>query len=68
MQAGDIENVNRKLKLKNQAISVLRLDAKRLRERKILLEIRNRLESEMQRDFDPEPSRKLDALRVLLDD
>ena len=33
-----------------------------------LIALRHRLEFQMKRDFDPELSRKLDALNVLLDD
>jgi|GEM_PF-1749267 hypothetical protein len=75
MQALDIEILDRKIKLKNQALSILRQDEKNIRRdiktlrwRKVLLEIKHFLEKEIQNKFDPEHSRKLDAVRVLLND
>jgi len=60
------EILKRKIRLKTQAIKLIRDERKELRQRLFLLEFLESLEQRMDQDFDRELSAKIDCVNFLL--
>jgi hypothetical protein len=62
----DLSILQRRIKLKGQALKIIRAERNELRQRLSLLRMRESLLEQMGPDFDPEVSRKLDCVDFLL--
>ena len=62
----NLVTLQRRIKLKGQALKLIRAEREELKQRLSLLRIRESLLKQLGQDFDPEVSRKLDCLDFLL--
>jgi hypothetical protein len=63
----EVETIERKIKLKQQALGLIQEEIKTLSHIQALAEIREFLLSKGGRDFDPEISAYLDHVQILID-
>jgi hypothetical protein len=64
----EIKVLNRKLKLKRQALQVIRAEMEEIRHRLGLLRLRKSLEGKIPGTFDSAASARLDAVQFLIED
>lgn len=63
----EIQNINRKILIKRQARRVMLEEIQELEFKLTLLQMKNILEAQMAKNFDPALSRKLDCISYLLE-
>ena len=64
----EIKILERKKKLKRQAVRLIQAELEEIRHQLALLRLRNYLEGKITRDFEPAHSRRLDAVQFLIDE
>ena len=62
-----LEQINRRIELKSQAIELIKGEMADLKVKKILALIRQRYEGELKAEFDPVISHKVDCLTFLVE-